>query len=207
MEDLIKKFMSIDGSGDGSGYGTGDGYGSGTGDGYGYVKKTNKSKYKKGFLDKEIHKLSTFKGKDVYYIDNIPCCFLAIVGNMAKVEIIKDDFSTKVQYIAKSGNLFAHGDSKEHALRSVSEKFFASLSFAEKKEEFIKLFRKDVNYSNQLFFEWHHYLTGSCESGRRMFSQSRSIDLNSEMNVMQFLELTKNEYNGSIIKEIIELIK
>lgn len=137
---------------------------------------------------------------------NIPCVFLSIVGNVAKVNVIKDDMSTQKMYIAKSGNLFAHGDNKDHALREVSAKFFASMSFEAKKQEFIKLFKKDEVYPTRHFFEWHHHLTGSCESGRMMFVKAHGIDLDAGMNTITFLNLTKNEYNGKIIQEILNTL-
>ena len=117
--------------------------------------------------------------------------------------MIKDDYSAQKMYIAKSGNLFAHGETKEEAIQSVHDKYFASLSFDEKKAEFIKTFKKDQEYDNKLFFDWHHFLTGSCESGRMMFVRSHGIDLNGKMTTLQFLNLTKNEYNGSVMSDII----
>jgi len=107
-------------------------------------------------------------------------------------------------YIAKSGSLFAHGDTKEDAISSVNDKYFASLSFEQRKQEFIKLFKIDGVYPARHFFEWHHHLTGSCESGRLMFVQSHKIDLSGSMTTLQFLNLTKNEYNGEVIKDILE---
>ena len=163
--------------------------------------------YKKGFLNKQIASFKTFNKNPVYYIDDIPCVFLSIVNNLAKVWVINDDMSTKKMYIAKSNNLFAHGDTREQALQAVSDKLFASLSFDERKSEFIKLFKKEESYSNRLFFDWHHFLTGSCESGRLRFVQSKGIDLDGQMTTLQFLTLTKTEYNGQIIKDILDTIK
>ncbi|WP_298845605.1 hypothetical protein [uncultured Clostridium sp.] len=197
------------GSGDGSGYGDGSGSGSGYGSGYGYgdggIVKINPKyeQYKKGFLYKKIASFMTFNKKPVYYVDNIPCVFLSIVNNVAKVLVIQYDFSIQKSYIAKSNNLFAHGDTKEEAIQSVNDKYFASLSFDEKKNEFIKLFKKDEKYANKLFFDWHHSLTGSCETGRRMFVQSHGIDLSAEMTTLDFLKLTQNEYKGEMIRQIL----
>lgn len=120
--------------------------------------------------------------------------------------VIKDDMSTAKMYIAKSGNLFAHGDTKAEALQAVNDKFYASLSFEKKKSEFIKLFKKDGTYPNRHFFEWHHFLTGSCESGRLMFVKSHNIDLDEGMSTITFLNLTKNEYNGEAIRQILDEI-
>jgi hypothetical protein len=189
------------GDGDGSGYGDGDGSGSGSGYGSGYVKIPVIAEYRKGFLNKEIHSFKSFNSKPVYYIDDIPCVFLSIVNNVAKVLVIKDNMSTSKMYIAKSGNLFAHGETKELAIRDVNDKYFTSLSFDEKKAEFIKKFKKYEEYSNKLFFEWHHLLTGSCESGRLMFIQSHGISLDDSMTPLEFLNLTKTEYNGEVIND------
>ena len=221
MEGLIKDFISIEplgyGSGSGYGDGSGDGYGSGYGSGYGYgdgykvnnpfFNQSKIKEYRKGFIDKEIATFKTFKGKEVYYIDNIPCCFLAIKDNVAKVDIIKEDFTTEVQYIAKRGNLFAHGYTKQEAVQSAIDKHFASLSFQEKKIEFISKFKKNDVNKNKVYFEWHHILTGSCKSGRLNFIQSRGINLYDEMTVVEFLTITQNEYNGNIIKEILSEIQ
>ncbi|MGN6559720.1 MAG: hypothetical protein ACTHJ2_04265 [Candidatus Nitrosocosmicus sp.] len=202
-----------DGSGDGSGYGSGSGsgdgsgYGSGDGSGYGDLKVDIAIDYRKGFLEKQIHSFKSFNGKPVYYIDDIPCIFLSIVNNIAKVLVIKDDMSTEKMYIAKSGDLFAHGESKEDAISAVNDKFYSSLSFEEKKSEFVKSFKLNESYSNSTFFEWHHFLTGSCKSGRLMFVQSKGIDLNGKMTTSDFLNLTKNEYNGSVIKDILNTLK
>ena len=68
-------------------------------------------------------------------------------------------------------------------------------------------FKKEARYPNQEFFIWHHYLTGSCESGRKIFVQSKNIDLQGSMTVLEFLNLTKNEYNGNKIRELIESYK
>ena len=220
MEDLIKAFMRIeplgngygdgsgngygDGSGSGNGYGDGYGDGDGDGDGDGVITMTD---YRKGFITKKVASLKSFKGKPVYYIDEIPCIFLSIVGNIAKVEVIRDDYSTVKQYIAKSSNYFAHGETKEQALRDVHNKFFASMSFEERKAEFVKTFKRDKEYPNKDWFTWHGLITGSCESGRSIFVQSKGIDLNGKMTTLEFLNLTKNEYNGDKIAMILDDIK
>ena len=208
MEDLIKAFMRIESLCSGSGYGSGSGSGSGDGSGDGYGDGViTMTDYRKGFITKKVASLKSFKGKPVYYIDEIPCIFLSIVGNIARVEVIRDDYSTVKQYIAKSGNYFAHGEKKEQALRDVHNKFFASMSFEERKAEFVKTFKCDKEYSNKDWFTWHGLLTGSCESGRSMFVKSKGIDLNGKMTTLEFLNLTKNEYNGDKIAMILDDIK
>ncbi len=194
------------GSGSGSGYGSGNGYGYGYGDGDGDGSgdgKIKTNKYLKGGIKKQIHVLDVFKSKKVYYIDDIPCLFISIKNNIAKVNLIKDDFSFDLCFVAKIGNLFAHGKTIKEALKSVNDKFFSSISIEEKKKEFIKKFKLSDIVENSIFFQWHHLLTGSCELGRLNFIESKGISLKEKMSVSEFLNLTKNEYNSSIINEIL----
>lgn len=198
MENLIEEFLKIDV--------VGSGYGDGSGLNSILCENEHLNEYRKGFLDKQIATLKKFKGNEVYYIDNIPCYFLAIKRNTAKVQVIKNDFTTELQYISKQGSLFAHGKTKDESLQSVLDKHFASLSFSEKKSEFVLKFKKNETYKAQIFFDWHHILTGSCKYGRLDFIQSRGIKLDSEMSVIDFLTITQSEYNGNIIKEILSEI-
>jgi len=57
----------------------------------------------------------------------------------------------------------------------------------------------DTVVKNQDLFGWHHRLTGSCEQGRRVFAANHEIDMNREMTVRSFIELTKSEYGGGIV--------
>lgn len=200
-----------DGSGDGhgdidgSGRGEGDGYGDGYNQGNDLIKEEIPiiKEYRKGFLNKQIASLKTLNKQPVYYINDIPCVFLSIENNVAKVLLIQNDFTTKKSYIAKSNNLFAHGDTKVSALQAVNDIFFASQSFEKKKQEFIQEFERDIKYPAKLLFDWHHFLTGSCENGRLIFAKSYNIDLSTEMTTFDFLKLTENAYNENMIKDII----
>src|SRR5437899_405074 len=98
MEKLIKQFLKIDSDGDGYGHGDGDGNGYGDGNGNG---KANGD----GVI------FHSFRNKNVYYIDKIPCIFDSIKGNAALVSVINvADFSDSKMYIVKRGSLFAHGN-------------------------------------------------------------------------------------------------
>jgi len=62
---------------------------------------------------------------------------------------------------------------------------------------------KSKGYGGITFFDWHGKLTGSCEMGRRSFAQDNGIDLEKDMlTVERFVELTKSQYGGEIIKKI-----
>jgi len=178
----IIKFLS----GNGNGYGNGDG--NGYGDGYG----------------DEI-KIQSYKNDPVHYIDGIPCVFQSIKEEYALVEVIDmTSFGTKKMYVAKRYGLFAHGDTLKEAVEQVEEKWIASKTVEEKIEQFKTKFKKGMFYSASLFYDWHSLLTGSCKSGKDMWVNQNRIDLNAQMTVEQFIELTKNAYGGDVIKRLSE---
>lgn len=59
-----------------------------------------------------------------------------------------------------------------------------------------------VKYPNKQFFDWHHILTGSCLFGRQQFCENRGINLEGEMTVEEFINLTQEDYRGEVIKEL-----
>lgn len=71
-------------------------------------------------------------------------------------------------------------------------------------EQFMNKFEKDKSYKGTEFFEWHHYLTGSCLMGREGFVKNHGLDLEKEYTVKEFIELTENDYGSKVIKELKE---
>ena len=198
MEEKIKKFLEIthgsgsgDGDGSGSGSGDGDGYGSGSGSGYGYGSKS----------------FTAFNGLKVYEIDDIPIIINAVRGNIASGFIIKDDLTIEDCYVAKVGNSFAHGNTVKEAFRDAQNKHLSNLSDEEKLEMFIEKFSDlTVKYEASVFYEFHNILTGSCEFGRKNFMTNKGITMSDLFTPLEFLELTKNEYNNNIINSILTSI-
>ena len=218
LNDAIKRFLTVDygygsgsgdgygygsgyGSGDGSGSGSGYGYGSGSGDGYGSGSGYG---YGSGYGDGLI----AFNGRQVNYIDSIPTIIEKVRNNLAKGYIVLKDLTTKPCYVVKHGYLFAHGPTIKAAEQALSDKIFDDMDVDEKIEIFLKEFELEKKYSATLFYDWHHKLTGSCEMGRNAFVKNNGIDLeNGEYTVKEFIELTENDYGGSIIKQLKERIE
>ena len=73
--------------------------------------------------------------------------------------------------------------------------------------EFRKKFKPGVKYPGEDFFVWHHYLTGSCEMGRRSFVNDREIDLSDTFTPEEFIEICKDAYGGEIIRQLKERYK
>ena len=146
-------------NGDGSGLGSGYGYSSGDGDGCGY----SSGGYGYGSGDG----IKSFNGKFVYMIDEIQTIISNIKGNLAKGFILNSDLTLSPCYICKNERYFAHGETLKEARRALQEKILENMDTDEAIERFLSTFEKEKKYPVKDFYEWHHYLTGSCEMGRK----------------------------------------
>jgi len=48
-------------------------------------------------------------------------------------------------------------------------------------------------YKGSVFFDWHHYLTGSCLMGRESFVKNHGINLDDEFTVDEFIKLCRDD--------------
>jgi len=222
----IEVFLSItdgygagygDGSGDGydsgSGYGYGAGYGDGSGDGYdsgsdsgygyGYGSGAGYD-YGAGYGDGIPDKINNMQ---IYYVDGVPTIITHVVGNIAKGYIVGGDLELEPCYIAKSGNYFAHGKTKEQAIADVNAKVFSNLDVDVKISEFLKTFELNKKYKGHEFYKWHNLLTGSCQMGREMFIKKKDLSLEAEYTVKEFVTICENDYGSGIIKQLENKIK
>ncbi len=218
MEDVkIRQFLQVSyGYGYGSGYGDGDGYGSGygDGDGYGYGSGSGDgsgygSGYGYGYGDGDGDGygdgdgLKSFAGSPVHYIDGLPTVITNVHGNLAKGFIIRQDLTTQECFIAKGEDKFAHGSTFAEAQNALQDKLFEDMDTETKIDLFFKEFKLGVKYPAKSFYEWHHKLTGSCVFGRNAFVKNHGIDLEKgTYTVQEFIEYTKNDYGGDIIREL-----
>jgi hypothetical protein len=195
------------GDGSGSGYGDGSGYGYGDGSGYGSGSGSGDgSGYGSGSGDGSG--LKSFDKQNVYYIDNIPTVIERVHGNLAKGFIVNKDLTTEKCYVAKGNDMFAHGATAKEAADALQAKIIAKMDPDEKIEEFLKSFSPGTKYPAKAFYDWHHILTGSCEFGRNAFVKNHGIDLeNGIYTVEEFIELTKNDFGGDIIKQLEERLE
>ena len=191
-----------DGSGDGSGDGDGSGYGDGSGSGSGYGSGYGSGS---GCGDGYGDGIKTFNGDKVYIIDDIPTIIKHIHDNVAKGYILNDDFTLTKTFVAKENGKFAHGETLHDAFASLQEKLYDDSTEEERIEAFKKHFpdfTKKVS-AKELFY-WHHVLTGSCKQGRLSFCINKGIDIEKDsFTIYEFIELTKESYNGDIIKKLL----
>lgn len=189
---------SSDGSG--SGYGYGYGFGSDYGSGYGYGSGSG---YGYGFGFGCGCGILSFKRQKVYMIDGIQSVITAVYGNVAKGFILQQDLSLSPCYIAKQGDVFAHGDTLKQAVAALADKLFDDMPEDERIDEFFKTHDSNKKYPARDLYDWHHKLTGSCEAGRMAFVKDHEIDLDTDTyTVSEFVELCKNSYGGDTIKKL-----
>ena len=215
IDNKIKEWLktnSSDGSGSGfgsgsAGYGGGSGSGEGSNDsftyeGYGYGNGSG-SGYGSGDGLKSINK------QKIYIIDGVNTIIKSIHNNIARGYIVNNDFTFKKCYIAKGQNKFAHGETIKEALRDLEIKIIKGIDTEEVIEKFTNKFTDYTKkYKASDFYQWHNYLTGSCEMGREVFAQEHNIDIEEDkITVQEFIDLTKNSYGGEIIQRLAEYYK
>ena len=234
MEEMIKQWTTVaetDGDGSGSGYGgygygyggSGSGYGDGSGYGWGYGVSDCASGWGYGcgtgcgdggtgygYGGSGVgsgYGIKSFCGETVYIIDGIQSIVKRIKGNLAKGYILNSDFTKTTCYVVKSDGCFAHGETLKKAREALQSKIFERMDIDETISEFRKKFKPGVKYPGEDYFVWHHYLTGSCEMGRRSFVNDRGIDLADTFTPEEFIEICKDAYGGEIIRQLKERYK
>ena len=215
MEELIKSFLTIGygsgdgyGDGDGSGDGYGDGYGDGdgSGDGYGYGSGDGY-----GYGDGSCDLLSVKKVGDdtIYNIDDVPTAIDNIKVNIAKCRVLQGDMTWKPCYVVRIGDSFAHGETIHDAQRDAMQKHMSNAPIEERLKMFTDKFPSlDTKVAAKELFDWHNVLTGSCLMGRKQWCKDHGINVETEsFTVKEFIELTKDSYGGSTIKELMKQYK
>jgi len=194
-----------DGSGYGNDYGSGDGYddgsGYGSGDGSGYG---NDYGWGDGYGLGSGSGISYFNEKKVYMIDGVSTIITNIKKSCAKGYILNTDFTLEPCYIVKGNGYYAHGKNLKEAQTALMQKIYSDMDPEEAIEEFMSKFEKGKSYKGTEFFEWHHYLTGSCLMGRETFVKNKGIDLEAEYTVDDFIAICENDYGSEVIKQLKE---
>ena len=132
----------------------------------------------------------------------------SVRGNVAKGFILNGDLTLTPCFVVKGQNCFAHGETLKKAQEALEDKLFANMDIDEKIKMFIAKFSLDNEYPAKDFYDWHNKLTGSCEMGRKAFAKDHDIDIeNDVMTVVEFINLTKNSFGGSVIKQLAEELK
>ena len=213
---------SGDGSGSGSGYDSGDGSGSGSGSGSGYGSGSGDvygsgdgSGYGSGSGDVYCSgpgsgcAIKNFCGERVFAIDDTPTIIRSAHGNLAKGFVLRGDFKLIPCYIAKHDNMFAHGETIQEAVVAVNKKVLKNMDSDKVIDKFFEHFTDlSKKYPARDFFEWHHYLTGSCEMGRKAFVKNSGYDIEHDrFTVQEFIDITRNAYGKDVILRLEKVMK
>ena len=138
-------------------------------------------------------------------VDDVPTLIDSVHRNYAKGSVIKDDLTLQPCYIAKVGNLFAHGKTLKEAMRDAQAKYDENLPIEERIANFKKQYPTlDTKAKGKELYDWHHILTGSCRMGRDKFCRANDVSMDAEYTIEYFLHLTENAYGSSVIKQVID---
>ena len=148
--------------------------------------------------------VKSINGMAVFLVDGIQTIITKVKMALAKGFILNSDLTMTPCYIAKGNGYFAHGETVKEAQEALQEKMFENMDTEEAIDRFLDTFKKGEKYKGQDFFLWHHYLTGSCEMGRKHFVSNHGIDLEAQYTVEEFIALCENDYGGDIIKQLKE---
>lgn len=176
-EDKVKNWLSDNPRNSGSGYGDGYCYGDG---------------------------IKYFNGIGVYLIDSVQTIITQIKKSVAKGFILNDDLTLTSCFVVKGQGCFSHGNTLKEATESLREKIFENMNPEQAIEEFMNKFENGKKYKGTEFFDWHHYLTGSCLMGRESFVRNHGFNLDDEFTVDEFIEACENDYVSNIIKQLKE---
>ena len=143
----------------------------------------------------------------VYIIDGVQTIITHIKDNVAKGSIINSDLTLSPCLLVKGNGYFAHGDSLKGARDALTAKYFENMDTDKAIDEFVAKFQKGEKYKGTDFFEWHHYLTGSCLMGRESFVKNHGLSVDDYYTVDEFIKLTENDYGGDIIRQLKERYK
>ena len=198
-----------DGSGDSAGYGSGGGYKTGSGYGFSYGIFSHAcpgfgSCYGYGDSSGYDDGIKLFNGESIYMIDGVQTIISNIKGNLARGFVLNSDLTLSPCYVCKNDKYFAHGETLKETRKALQEKILENMDTDETIERFLSVFEKNKKYPAENFYEWHHYLTGSCKMGRKSFMQDRNITFDDMYTVDEFITLCENSYGGEIIKELKE---
>ena len=145
-----------------------------------------------------------FNGKPVYSVDGVPTIIEHIKGAFAHGYILNRDFTLQPCFVVKGHGYFAHGKTLREAQEALMAKIFEDMDAEEAIEAFMDKFKKGEKYPGTDFFEWHHYLTGSCLMGRESFVKNKGIDVNALYTVDEFIEICENDYGHEVISDLKE---
>ena len=135
-------------------------------------------------------------------IDRVQTIITHIKLSLAKGFILNSDLTLTPCYVVKGNGYFAHGKTVKEAQEALQAKIFENMDPDEAIEKFLEKFKRNGKYPGRDFFEWHHYLTGSCQMGRESFVRNRGLDLESTYTVDEFISLCENDYGAHVIKRL-----
>lgn len=197
MDNVTKFLQECFGLGSSFGFGYGYGIGFGFGDGIG----GGDGRGGIGYGNIVTVGLKSVNGVELHNIDGVPTGIYRSRGNVAKGFILQR-FAVKPCYIVRDGDVFAHGDTLKDAEEALREKVMESMDEGKAIAKFVEHFKPHTLHKNSEYFEWHHYLTGSCRMGRENFCANNGVDLNAESTPEYFIAITEHSFGSETIAKL-----
>jgi hypothetical protein len=197
------------GSGLGSGYGTGHGSGSSHGSGLGSSYGSGSGSGYGGIQEAELIFFKTLSGKRPVNIDGILSVFdRRVTSTIVRGFMLRDNWTLVRTFVARDGDIYAHGETSRKALQALHEKILAEMDVEEATETFKKTFVAGKTYPAMDFYNWHGYLTGSCEQGRKEFAEGHGINIQKDtLTPERFFAVVENAYGWDTIKSLADEYK
>lgn len=189
-----------EGGGNGFGYGNGEGSGNGEGNGFGFG-------FGNGFGNGSGNGITEFEGVIGYKIDGITTFLVSIKHNVGKGFTLNNNV-IKVPcwvYLTDDGYI-AHGETLHDAMEAAVDKFIQAKPLDERISDFVDT-HTDIDNEYDDLFKWHNILTGSCEFGRKQWCEAHGLKPTDSITIRRFIEETKNEYGGDVIRKVEEMYK
>jgi len=151
--------------------------------------------------------LKEYNGNKVWYIDNLPTLIDSVHGDYyAKGRLVNGDLTLTSCYIARSGNSLAHGETLRKAAEDAQAKAMEQMPLEERLDRFKAEFPSlDSKEKCEVFYHWHHILTGSCTMGRDQFVRDHGLNMDKEYTVGYFLDIVKDAYGSGVIRKLREM--
>ena len=103
------------------------------------------------------------------------------------------DFSNKISYVARNGDKFSHGETIEKSISDLRYKISSRDA-----SRFSSWEIDDIKSIEELI-EAYRVITGACETGVKMFLESKDIS-DDKMSVQEAITLTKNQHGHESFK-------
>lgn len=148
----------------------------------------------------------SFNGNKTYFVNGYLLYLTHVRLPWATGKIIKNDLTTQDCYIGKINNLIVVSDSIKNVSNELREKINKEYSYEVDLAEAFFMAHPDFNkeYDWNEMVQWH-MLAGSCEDGRRRFTENSNKKNGDKATPKELIELMKNSTPVKLAEKMEEI--